>query len=85
MKKVKVLWRINGQCDNVIKARRPVIIVIDKKGQTGIISDIAILAEVKIGGKERKKVVPAVIGAFESVTKEFNKWIENLEIGNIKC
>ena len=28
---VKVLWDINVQCDNVIEARRPNIIVIDKK------------------------------------------------------
>ena len=32
---VKVLWDINVQCDNVIEARRPDIIVIDKKERKG--------------------------------------------------
>ena len=32
---VKVLWDINVQCDNVIEARRPNIIVIDKKKAKG--------------------------------------------------
>ena len=52
---VKVLWDINDQCDNLIEARRLDIIVIDKKERKGIIIDIAVPAEVRKGGKERKK------------------------------
>ena len=52
---VKVLWDINVQCDNVIEARRPDIIVINKKGRKGIIIDIAVPADVRVGEKEREK------------------------------
>ncbi|XP_068708222.1 uncharacterized protein [Montipora foliosa] len=52
---VKVLWDINVQCDNVIEARRPDIIVIDKKERKGIIIDIAVPADARLGGKEREK------------------------------
>ena len=34
---IKVLWDINVQCDNLIEARRPDLIVIDKKEQKGIL------------------------------------------------
>ena len=53
---VKVLWDINFQCDNVIEARRPEIIVIDKKERKGIIIDIAVPADVRVGEKESGKV-----------------------------
>ena len=35
---MKVFSDINAQCDNVIEARRPDIILIDKKEQKGIIN-----------------------------------------------
>ena len=53
---VKVLWDMNVQCNNVIEARRPDIIVIDKKERKGIIIDIAVPADVRVGEKEREKV-----------------------------
>ena len=54
---IKVLWDdINVQCNNVIEARRPDIIVIDKKERKGIIIDIAVPADVRVGEKEREKV-----------------------------
>ena len=43
------MWDINVQCDNVIEARRPDIIVIDKKERKGIIIDIAVPADVRVG------------------------------------
>ena len=52
---VKVLWDINVQCDNVIEARRPDIIVINKKERKGIIIDIAVPADAIVGEKEREK------------------------------
>ena len=45
---IKVLWDINIQCDNLIEARRPDLIVIDKKEQKGIIIDIAVPAVVRV-------------------------------------
>ena len=53
---VKVWWDINVQCDNVIEARRPDIIVINKKERKGIITDIAVPADVRVGEKERETV-----------------------------
>ena len=73
---IKVQWDINIQFDNLIEARRPDLIVIDKKEQKGIITDIAVPADVRVEEKEKEKVertsrnieiVPAVIGALESV------------------
>ena len=100
---MKVWWDINVQCDNVIEARRPDIILIDKKERKGIIIDIAVPADVRVGEKEREKVekyqelqieigrlrklkmvevMPIVIRALGSVTKEFDGWIEKLRITN---
>ena len=91
--KVKVLWDINVQCDNVVVAKRPDIILIDTKERKGIIIDIAVPADVRVREKEREKVkkhkglkreigrlwrikilevVPVLIGANGSVTKEFD-------------
>ena len=98
---VKLLWDINIQCDNVIEARRPDIVVIDKKEKSCIIVDIAVPADGRVHEKEREKVekyqdlrreigrlwqlrkvqvVPVVVGALGSVTKEFDKWIEKLGV-----
>ena len=52
----KVLWDINIQCDNLIEARRPDLIVIDKKEQKGIIIDIAVPADVRVEEKEKGNV-----------------------------
>ena len=48
-KGVKVLRDVNVQCDNVIEARRPDIILIDQKEQKGIIIDISVPADVRVG------------------------------------
>ena len=53
---IKVLWDINIQCDNLIDARQPDLIVIDKKEQKGIIIDIALPADVRVEEKEKEKV-----------------------------
>ena len=81
---VKVLWDVNVQCDNVIEARRPDIILIDKKERRRIIIDIAVPADVRVGGKRKGEngkvprlwklkiveVVPVVMGALGSVREE---------------
>ena len=100
---MKVLWDINVQCDNVMEARGPDIILIDKKERKGIIINIAASADVRAGKKQGEnvekyqdlkrefgklwrlkmvEVVPAVLGALRSVTKEFDGWIEKLRITN---
>ena len=52
---IKVLWDINIQCDNLIEARRPDLIVIDKKERKGIIIDIAVAADVRVEEKGKEK------------------------------
>ena len=42
------------QCDNVREARRPNIIVMDKKERKGIIIDTAVPADVRVGEKGEK-------------------------------
>ena len=49
------MWDVNVQCD-VIEARRPDIIVFDKKERKGIIIDTAVPADGRVGEKEREKV-----------------------------
>ena len=53
---MKVLRNINVHCDNMIEARRPDIILIDKKERKGIIIDIAVPADVRVREKEREKM-----------------------------
>ena len=87
----------------MIEARRTDIILIDKKDRKGIIIDIAVPTDVRVGEKETEKVekyhdlkreigrlwrlkivevIPLVIGALRNVTKEFDGWIEKLQITN---
>ena len=51
---VKMLWNIDVHCDNVIEARKPDMILIDKKERKGIIIDIAVPADVRVGEKVRE-------------------------------
>ena len=53
---MKMSWHINNQCDNVIEARRPDIILIDKKERKRIIIDTAVPANVRVEEKEKEKV-----------------------------
>ena len=57
-----MLWDINVQCDNVIEARGPVIILIDKKEQKVIIINIAIPADQRVEKKEREKILKRETG-----------------------
>ena len=72
----KVLWDINIQCDNLIEARRPDLIVIDKKEHKGIIIDIAVSADVGVEGKEKERVEK-----YQNLKKEIRKlWkLRNIE------
>ena len=52
---IKLLWDVNIQCDNVMEARKPDIVVVDKKEHKGIIIDIAASADVRVAENKRKK------------------------------
>ena len=53
---VKLIWYINIQCDNVIEARRPDLILVDKKAKSCLIIDVAIPGDCRIREKEIEKI-----------------------------
>ena len=53
---VKSIWDINIQCDNVTEARRPDLILIDKKAKSCVIIDVAIPGDCRIREKEIEKI-----------------------------
>ena len=53
---VKLIWDMNIQCDNVIEARRPDLLLIDKQGNTCIIIDIAVPGDNRVHEKEIEKI-----------------------------
>ena len=53
---VKSLWDFDIQTDNEIQARRPDIVVVNKKERKCYIIDVAVLGDVRIAEKETKKI-----------------------------
>ena len=53
---VKLIWDINIQCDNIIGARRPDLILVDKKAKSCVIIDVAIPGDCRIREKEIEKI-----------------------------
>ena len=52
----KILWDLNIQTDNEIQARRPDIVVVNKKERKCYIVDVAVLGDVRIAEKETEKI-----------------------------
>ena len=97
----KVLWDFDIQMDHIISARKPDLIIINKKKRICKIIDFAVPADHRIKLKECEKkdkyldlarelkkqwntkvtIMPAVIGAFGTITKGLLKGLENLEVG----
>ena len=55
-RRLSLLWDVNIQCDHVIEARRPDIVVVNKQEKECTIIDIALPADKRIGEKENEKV-----------------------------
>jgi len=53
---VKILWDFNIHTDRVIKARRPDIVVVDKRNAERIIIDIAVPGDYRVKEKESEKI-----------------------------
>ena len=53
---IKSIWDINIQCDNVIEARRPDLILVDKKAKSCVIIHVAIPGDCRIREKEIEKI-----------------------------
>ena len=71
---IKLLWDMSIQCDNVIEARRPDIVVVDKKRKSCFLVDIAIPADVTVGEKEQEK-----IGKYQDFKRDIGR------IWNLRC
>ena len=81
---IKVLWDINIQCDNLIEARRPDLIVIDKKEQKGIIIYIAVPADVRVEEKEKVEKYQDLKREIRSLWKLRNVEINPVVIGALR-
>ena len=54
---VKLIWVYpNIQCDNVIEARGPDLILVDKKAKSCVIIDVAVPGDCRIREKEIEKI-----------------------------
>ena len=53
---IKLIWDMNIQCDNVIEARRPDLILIRKEEKTCIIIDVAVPGDSRVNEKEIEKI-----------------------------
>ena len=54
--KTKLIWDMNIQCDNVIEARRPDLILVLKESKTCIIIDVAVPGDSRVHEKEIEKI-----------------------------
>ena len=97
----KLLWDFDVQTDYLTSARRPDLIIINKKRIICKIVDFAVPADHRIKLKECEKkdkylnlarelkkvwnmkvtIIPIVIVAFGTITKELLKGLEDLEVG----
>ena len=53
---IKVLWDVNIQCDHIIEARTPDIVIMNEKDENCFIVNIAIPRHSRLSEKEGKKV-----------------------------
>ena len=53
---IRLIWNINIQFDNLIEARRPDLILMDKKGKSCILIDIAVPGDCRVCEKEIEKI-----------------------------
>ena len=52
----KILWDFAIQCDHMIEARRPDIVVVDKVKKETMIIDVAIPGDTRVCDKEQEKI-----------------------------
>ena len=53
---VKLTWNINIQCNNVIEAKRPELILVKKKAKSCVIIDVAIPGDLGYVRKKSKRL-----------------------------
>ena len=101
-KEVKLLWDVSIQTENKIEHNKPDLVLLDKKGKTCYIIDVACPFDTRVEKKEKEKfeyyndlkyevikvwksevtkvyIIPIVIGALGTVTKNITKYLENID------
>ena len=76
----KLLWNFNIQTDHLIPARRPDLIIINKKRRTCKIVDFAVLADHRIKLKECEKK-----NKYLNLAREAKKTIEDESVDFTYC
>ena len=72
----RILWDFSIQADHVIEARRPDMIIVEKKGKKGQIIDLAVLYDTKVDEKEKEK-----IQKYQDMRRELKKlWNKNMKV-----
>ena len=66
---VKLVWDINIHCHNVMEARRPNLILVDKKAKSCAVIDLAIPGDCRIHEKEIEK-----IGKYHNLKRELKRF-----------
>ena len=85
----KLLWDFNIQTDHLILARRPDIIIINKKRESAKLLKesekkekyLDLARELKKQWNMKVTIVPNVIGALGTITKGLLKGLEDLKVG----
>ncbi|XP_048590562.1 uncharacterized protein LOC125573819 [Nematostella vectensis] len=95
---LKILWDVTIQTDREIQARRPDIVIVNRKEGECIVIDIAVPGDANVGEKEKEKVlkyqdirreiarlwdiktcvVPIVVGALGTVSKNLTKHLSSI-------
>ena len=72
----KILWDFSIQTDHVIEARRPDMIIVEKKGNKCQIIDFAVPHNTRVDEKEKEK-----IQKYQDLSRELKKlWNKNMKV-----
>jgi len=72
----KILWDFSIQTDHVIEARRPDMIIVEKKGNKCQISDFPVPYDTRVDEKEKEK-----IQKYQDLARELKKlWNKNVKV-----
>ena len=83
----KILWDFSIQSDHVIEARRPDLVLVDKKERICKIIDFAVLGDSRIEERDlqkiwnvKVKIIPLVVGSLGAIPQEFGNRLKQISI-----